>query len=118
MSEGIQKKQENDASAGGDAKGKNPGGFKGKFQQRKPKFEGACAELKDCIFDISDSKSIEKYINNMKRIAIHVGQTFKDGGDIRHTIEKLERYQIEEPEPLEAIPSDFKREVWKREVAE
>ena len=70
------------------------------------------------LFDTNDTKHIEKYLNNVKRIAIHVGQKFSDGGDIRHTIEKLEKYSIEEPEPLEAIPSEFKREVWKRQVAE
>ena len=118
MSEGIQKKQENNALADGDAKVKNKGGFNNRFQHRKPKFEGACADLKDCILGTSESKHIEKYINNVKKIAVYVGQKYNDGGDIRHTIEKLERYTIEEPEPLKAIPSEFKWEVWKRQVAE
>ena len=54
----------------------------------------------------------------MKKIAVYVGQKYTDGGDIRHTIEKLEKYVIEEPEELETIPTEFKREVWKRQVAE
>ena len=91
MSDSNQKKQESDALAGGGAKGKNPGGFGGRFQQRTPKFEGACAELKNCVVDTSDAKSIEKHINNIKKIAVHVRQKFNDGGDIRHTIEKLEK---------------------------
>lgn len=61
---------------------------------------------------------MDKYTNNVKLLATYVGQKFTEAGDIRYTIEKIKKFQINEPDPLETIPTELKKEVWKREVVE
>ena len=51
------------------------------------KFKGNCIELTDHIFDCSDYKQADKYVTNIKRIAEYVGSEYKNGGDIRSTLE-------------------------------
>ena len=94
------------------------GNHRNRFHMRRVNFKGACEALPDCIFDLSDGKNVDKYINNLKLLATYVGQKYTDGGDIRYTIERMKRFEIEEPDALDTIPTEFKREVWKRKVAE
>ena len=117
MSEGIVKKTESEGPGDAGPKGKGQQG-PSKFHPRKTKAAGAYEELENCIFDVADGKQIEKFANNLKVIATYVGQKYTGGGDIRYTIEKMELYDIEEPPPSGTNPSEFKKEVWKRQVAD
>ena len=51
------------------------------------KFKGNCSQLEGCIFDCSDHKQADKCVATVKRIAEHVGAEYKNGGDMRATIE-------------------------------
>lgn len=84
----------------------------------KYKFKGACEALGEYVFDVTNGRNIDKFSSNVKALANHVGQKFTDGGDIRFTIKKMKKFEIEEPEKLKTLPSEFEREVWKRQVAE
>ena len=108
MSEEQQKKTAKEAPGGSGNKGRNHDNG-GRFFHRRPKIEGACKELKGCIFDINKGKNVESYSKNVRMIAIHVAQCYTDGGDIRYTIEKMKKYKIDEPDKLRSNASDFQK---------
>jgi hypothetical protein len=64
------------------------------------RFNGNCAELSGYIFDWSDYRQTDKYVTNMKRTAEYLGAMYKQGGDIRSTIENKLALQI----PISAEP--------------
>ena len=61
------------------------------------KFKGNCAELEGHIFDCSDSKQADLYVHTVKRVAEHVGATYKQGGDISAAIIKGELTTLTQP---------------------
>ena len=115
--ENSSKKPEENGSGNGNVR-VNDNNRRNRLFIKKETFKGACEALEGCTFDVSDGKNTDKYTTNIKKISVYVLQKFTDGGDIRSTIEKMKLYKIEEPDPLSVLPSEFEREVWKREVAE
>ena len=68
------------------------------------KFKGNSSDLDNYIFDCSDSRQTDKYINAIKRIEEYGGAEFKYGGDIRSSIENSKRFEI--PMPTSPIDND------------
>ena len=56
------------------------------------------------MFDCSDLRQADKYVTNIKRIAKYVGAEYKQGGDIRSTIEN--EVQLIIPVPVEPAAAD------------
>ena len=63
------------------------------------KFKGNCVELSGYVFDCADYRQADKYVTNIKRIAEYIGTEYKQGGDIRSTIENEAPLTV--PVPLE-----------------
>jgi hypothetical protein len=65
------------------------------------KFKGNCAELSGYVFDCADYRQADKYMTNIKRIAEYLGAEYKQGVDIRSTIENETTFQV--PVPVEPV---------------
>ena len=50
---------------------------------QQKKFEGDCEGMKGKIFDCSDAKQADQFVQTCKALSIYVGSTFKNGGDMR-----------------------------------
>ena len=72
-----------------------------------PRFKGNSHDLEGYIFDCRDNKQADIFVHTMKRIAEYVGTEYRNGGDIRSTIEQNERFAI----PLPLAPSGTNDEV-------
>jgi hypothetical protein len=68
--------------------GRGRGRFSGNRPQRQPpaKFRGNCTNLQGQIFDCSDYKQADTFVNTLKRFSEYVGAEYKHGGDIRSSI--------------------------------
>ncbi len=73
--------------------------------QPSSKFQGQCEALKDYIFDCSDYKQADRYVNTVKRISEYVGSEYKNGGDIRSSIVNETKFMIPIPTAV-AAPRD------------
>jgi hypothetical protein len=74
---------------GGSPFGRSPQGHgRGNRPQRQPpvKFKGNCTDLQGQIFDCSDYKQADTFVNTLKRVSEYVGAQYKHGGDIRSSI--------------------------------
>jgi hypothetical protein len=67
------------------------------------KFKGNCAELSGYVFDCADYRQADKYVTNMKRIAEYLGAEYKQGGDIRSTVENEQALPIPIPAEPELV---------------
>ena len=72
-----------------------------------PRFKGNSHDLEGYIFDCSDNKQADIFIHTMKQIADYVGTEYRNGGDIRSTIEQNARFAI----PMPLAPSGTNDEV-------
>ena len=68
-----------------------------KSQASTSKFHGACEALKNMIFDCSDYKQADGYVNTIKRIGEYVGAEYRHGGDIRASIMNEVIFDIPRP---------------------
>ena len=76
-------------SPAGRGRGRGRGGRGGTPQPpRQPvaKFKGNCTDLSGYIFDCSDYKQADTFVNTLKRISEYVGTEYKHRGDIRSSI--------------------------------
>ena len=73
-------------------------------RQAPAKFRGNCAELSGCIFDCSDYKQADTFVNTLKRISEYVGAEYKHGGDIRSSI--INELKLVIPIPISPIIVD------------
>ena len=64
------------------------------------KFHGSCEALKDQIFDCSDYRQADQYVNTAKRISEYVGAEYRNGGDIRSSVVNETKFTI----PLPTAP--------------
>ena len=62
------------------------------------KFKGKKDELKGHIYDCSSQKQSDQFVTTTREIAEYVGRTYKYGGDIKATLEKLELVTIDLPD--------------------
>ena len=69
------------------------------------KFQGACEALKGHTFDCSDHHQADRYATTLKKLSEHVGATFKNGGDVRASIEVEAKFWIPLP-PAPTAPND------------
>jgi hypothetical protein len=60
-----------------------------------------CTKLSGYVFDCADYRQADKYMTNIKRIAEYLGAEYKQGGDIRSTIENETTFQV--PVPVEPV---------------
>ena len=72
-----------------------------------PRFKGNSHDLEGYIFDCSDNKQADIFVHTLKRIAEYVGTEYRNGGNIRSTIEKIVRFAI----PMPLAPSGTTDEV-------
>jgi hypothetical protein len=78
---------------------------RGRGQRNRPqpqhevstRFKGNCAKLQGHIFDCSDYKQADKFVNTLKHISEYVGAAYKHGGDIRSSIINETRIIISVP---------------------
>ena len=66
-------------------RGRGRGGGAGNLPHRQPpaKFKGNCSDLSGHVFDCSDYKQADTFVNTLKRISKYVGAEYKHGGDIQ-----------------------------------
>jgi hypothetical protein len=55
-------------------------------QQVSARFKGNCADLQGHIFDCSNYKQADNFVNTLKRISEYAGAAYKQGGDIHSSI--------------------------------
>jgi hypothetical protein len=93
-------------------------GKKGTNTSRPIKFEGRCNDLKSHVYDFGEHKSADLFITTTKKIANHVGRTYKCGGDLAEAIINLEKPT--KTEPTDPVDPDNKVEMkkWEREYNE
>ena len=65
-------------------------------------FVGGIAELQAHFYDCATNRQADQYVNTTKQIVEHIGRTYKNGGDIRATLDEGALFQILKPED----PSD------------
>jgi hypothetical protein len=98
-------------------RGRGRSGRGGIPQQRQPpvRFRGNCIELQGHIFDCSDYKQADTFVNTLKRISEYVGAEYKHGGDIRSSI--LNELKTVIPTPKTPIYADPTALTLEEEVA-
>ena len=90
------------------------GGKRHRRQAPKARFEGATADFKSNYFDTNNNQS-EQYNKTIKAICEYVGITYKNGADVRVSIEQLTIVDIVIPEePIDA--SSLEKIIWEKEV--
>ena len=91
----------------------------GKKQRRSPyneRFKGATEALEGNVFDCGYSQT-EQYNKTVKAIAEYVGIMYKNGTDVRISIEQIERVNI----PISEEPGNatsLQTRIWQKEVDE
>ena len=78
----------------------NDGADTKKFTKRtwKTKFDGRCEDLKGHVYDNNDGRvAADVYTRTTKEIADYVGQKYRQGGDIRSTIQNMRRRTFTRP---------------------
>jgi hypothetical protein len=85
------------------SQGRGRGRGRGNRPQQQPpgKFKGNCTDLQGQIFDCSDYKQADTFVNTLKRISKYVGAHYKHGGDIRSTIV----YEVKITIPIPMAPT-------------
>ncbi len=108
--------------------GRGSGKGRGRSHDKKSKYGGAekktttgkfkrnCEELQGHTFDCSGYKQADKYVTTIKRIAEHVGAEYKQGGDIRSTIENEQKFAIPMPTDPGDQASNLQKMIFKGEV--
>ena len=86
----------------GDKESYNPG-----RTTHSPRFKDNSHDLGGYIFDCRDNKQADIFVHPMKRIAEYVGTEYRNGGDIRSTIEQNLRFAT----PMPLAPSGTNNEV-------
>ena len=64
---------------------------------KQPKFEGKCDNIKGHIYDCTDSRQSDMFVKTTREVGEFVGRTYKYGGDMRLTVENLERIDFAQP---------------------
>ena len=87
------------------------------------KFIGNCTELKGHIFDCSNYKQADKYVNTIKHISEYVGLEYKHDGNIHASIVNEEVFVIPHPaapdvvDPINPTPDEqFNLRVLDKEI--
>ena len=83
----------------------------------KNKFSGDCDDLKGYVYDCSTYKQTEQFVETTDKIMTHVGSTYKNGGDIRRVVDKLEVPIFPRPNDidLDAVTATEKA-IWDGEI--
>ena len=86
---------------------------------RGPKFTGDTEDLKDHVYDVGYNQS-DQYTTTTREISHHVGRSYKNGADVKRSIDGLRPMVIPippdpvHPDPLN--PSAVLIRIWEREV--
>ena len=86
------------------------------YDKAKPetaKFTGKCEKLKGYIFDVGPGIKQDNFSDTLKNMCIHVGDTYKHGGDIRLAMENMQTIDITNDEPKPPANLDDKVEFLK-----
>jgi hypothetical protein len=89
-------------------------------RETKPtqKFQGKYDHLKGFVYDCSDGKQSDRFNLFTKEISEYVGREYQYDGDIRWTIDNLERFKEEEPKELYTTATGIQKRMWERRVDE
>ena len=82
------------------------------------KVKGKCEDLKGHVFDCTSRTQTDQFVTTCREIAEYVGRTYKYGGDIKITLEKLEAYVIPRPERPVDIDDEIEKLIFTKEVDE
>ena len=86
----------------GQTRGRGRGDENRRPQRQSPtKFRGNCIDLQGQVFDCSDYKQADTFVNTLKRISEYIGAEYKHGGDIHSSI--LHKVKIIVPLPIAPI---------------
>ena len=97
---------------------------KGKKQRRQtaprsPKYTGSEEELKGHVFDLGYNQSYQ-YTTTVKEISQHVAKTYKNGSDVKKSIDNMAHLIIDMPlDPVYLDPDDTSpviKRLWSRSV--
>jgi hypothetical protein len=122
-----------ESAASGDAGGDDSGSPKDKratgvnkayqgrygFQRptgKQPKFEGKCDDLKGHIYDCTDSRQSDMFMKTTREVGKYVVRNYKYGGDLRLTVENLERIEFEEPTDPPNNATRTQEQIWEKDV--
>jgi hypothetical protein len=83
---------------------------------RFTKFEGRCEELKGHIYDCSDAKQSDLFVKTTKEIALHIGQMYTYGGDIKIEVESLAMPTLKVPTDPAVGATKTEEFIWKKKV--
>ena len=81
-----------------------------------PRFKGNSHDLEGYIFDCSNNKQADIFVHTMKRIAEYVGTEYRNGGDIRSTIEENVRFAIPMPLALSGTNDEVEKMIRTKKV--
>ena len=83
------------------------------------KFKGRCEELIGHVYDCETSTQCDQFVITTREICEYVGRTYKYGGDIKITLERLKVYDIPQPEaPTDLSNDEVKKLIFSREIDE
>ena len=68
------------------------------------------------MYDCTDSRHSDQFARTTKEIAEYVGRTYKYSGNMRLTVEGLERVQFTEPSDPPAAATWTQERIWEKEV--
>ena len=78
-------------------------------RRRKPRFLGSESGIEEYTYTLGNNQS-EKFISTRKAISNHVGRTYKNGGDVKRSVDQLRIITIlppaDLPEATQGVPAD------------
>ena len=78
-------------------------------RRRKPRFLGSESGIEEHIYTLGNNQS-EKFISTTNAISNHVGKTYKNGGDVKKSVDQLRIITIpppaDLPEATQEVPAD------------
>ena len=87
--------------------------------RRSTRYEGAEPSLGNHVYALGYTQH-EAFNRTTKEIGEHVGRTYKNGGDMKRTIDAMEKVNIRQPEdlPSNPPPTATQKRIWEKEVDE
>ena len=87
-------------------------------RHKQNKFEGRIEALKGHIYDCTDSRQADLYMNTTREIAGYVATNLKNGNDVRSAIENLKVPDMVLPSDLPANSSAAQKRYWEKKIDE
>ena len=78
------------------------------------KFTGRESELDGKVFTVGTGLKIDQFADTLREIAMFVGRTYKQGSDVKRTLEYLTEFALTEPVPPANMNDDAKKFKWQQ----